>query len=135
MDSPEALLRPQLQPDGKRSSTSDETPITLVGTENRVQWMIDAIKPRLKAWAKAFSATELSQVTHECLNGTVPDFADAHARSTILPLLDELLPTLVRREGVAALATEDDESPSGTALKRATSSAVADRLATVVQFI
>ena len=53
-----------------------------------------------------------------------------HVRSAIPPLLDELLPTLVRREVVTALATVYDESPSGTALKGAISSAVADRLAT-----
>ena len=58
------------------------------------------------------------------------DFVDAHVRSAIPPLLDELVPTLVRREVVAALPTEDDESPPGTALKGPNSSAVADRLAT-----
>ena len=40
------------------------------------------------------------------------------------------VPTLVRRAVVAALAIEDEESHSGTALKGAISSAVADRLAT-----
>ena len=51
-----------------------------------------------------------------------------HVRSAIPPLLDELIPTLVRSEVATALATVDDESPSGTALKGAIGSAVADRL-------
>ena len=51
-------------------------------------------------------------------------------RSAIPLLLDELLPTLVPREVVTGLATVDDESPSGKALKGAISSAVADHLTT-----
>ena len=43
--------------------------------------------------------------------------------------MDELLFALVRSEVMTALATVDDESPSGTALKKASSSVVADRLA------
>ena len=64
------------------------------------------------------------------LDRTVPDIVDGHVRSAIPPLLDELLPALVRNEVVASLATVDDESPSDTALKGAISSAVSDRLAT-----
>ena len=67
-----------------------------------------------------------------CLDPTVPALVDEHVRSAIPPLLDELIPTLVRREVVTPLATVDDESPSGTALEGAISSAVADLLATTV---
>ena len=65
-----------------------------------------------------------------CLDRTVPALVGEHVRSAIPPLLDELLPTLVWLEVVTALATVDDESLSGTALKGAISSAVANRLAT-----
>ena len=60
----------------------------------------------------------------------VPALVNKRVCSAIPPPLGELLPTLVRREVVTALATVDDKSPSGTALKGAISSAVADRLPT-----
>ena len=59
----------------------------------------------------------------------MPVVADAHVRSAIPPLLDELVPILVQREGEAVLATAHYESPSVNALKGAISCAVADRLA------
>ena len=92
--------------------------------------MIDAIQPRLQGWVEEFLATELPQVAGVGLDRTVPDIVDAHVRSAIPPLLDEFLPSLVRREVVTALATVDNESLFGTALKGSISSAVADRLAT-----
>ena len=66
------------------------------------------------------------------LDRTVPALADEHVRSAIPPLSDELLPTLVQCEVLKVLATVEKESPSGTALKGAISSAVADRLATTL---
>ena len=60
----------------------------------------------------------------------MPALVDERVRSAIPLLLDELLPDLVRREVVPALATVNDDPPSGTALKGAISSTVADRLAT-----
>ena len=95
--------------------------------------MIDAIQPRMQARVEEFLTTELPQVACVYLDRTVPTLVDEHVRSAIPPLLDELLPTLVRREVVIALATVDDESPSGTALKGAISSAVATRLAPTFQ--
>ena len=92
--------------------------------------MIDAIQPRMQAWVEEFLTTDLPQVARVCLDRTVPTLLDEHVRSAILPLLEELLSTLVPREVVTDLATVDDESPSSTAVKRAISSAVADRLAT-----
>ena len=92
--------------------------------------MIDAIQPRMQAWVEEFLTTELPQVARVCLDRTMPALVDEHVRSAIPPLLDELLPTLVRREVLTALATVDDESPSGAALKGAISSAVANRLTT-----
>ena len=53
-----------------------------------------------------------------------------HVHNAIPPLLNELLPSLVRREVMTALSTVDDEPPSGTPLKEAIRSAVAGRLAT-----
>ena len=129
VDNPEALLRPPPRPGRMRASASDVTPVASVGTEKRVQWMINAIQPRIQAWVEAFLATELPQVARVCLDRTVPAPVDAHVRSAIPPLLDELLPVLVQRVVATALATVD-ESPSGTALKGAISSAVANRLAT-----
>ena len=67
-----------------------------------------------------------------CFDRPVPALVDEHVRNAIPPLLDELLPTPIRREVVTALATVDDESPSGTALKGASSSAVANRLPTAL---
>ena len=52
-----------------------------------------------------------------CLDRTVPDLLDEHVRSAISPLLEEPLPAFVRLEVLTALATVDEESPSGTALK------------------
>ena len=43
VDNPEALLRPPLRPSRMRAFASDVTPAASVGTENRVQWMINAI--------------------------------------------------------------------------------------------
>ena len=91
--------------------------------------MINAIQPRIHAWVEEFLATELPQVARVCLDRTVPALVDEHVRSAIPPLLDELLLVLVQREVATALATVDEESPSGTALKGAISSAVANRLA------
>ena len=130
VDNPEALLLLPPQPGRTRASAPDVTPAASVGTGNRVQWMIDAIQPRMQSWVEEFLTTELPQVSPFCLDRTIPALVDEHVRSAIPPLLDELLPTLVRREVVTALATVDDESPSGTALKGAISSAVANRLAT-----
>ena len=130
VDNSEALLRPPTRPGRTRASSSDVTPAASVGTENRVQWMINAIQPRIQAWVEAFLATELPQVARVFLDRTVPALVDAHVRSAIPPLLDELLPVLVQREVATALATVDEESSSGTALKGAISSAVANRLAT-----
>ena len=92
--------------------------------------MIDGIEPRMQAWVEEFLTTELPQVARLCFDRTMPALVDEHVHSAIPPLLDELLPTLVRREVVTAIATVDDESPSGTALKGAISSAMADLLAT-----
>ena len=92
--------------------------------------MIDVIQPRMKAWVEEFLTAELPQVARACLDRTVPALVDEHVRSAIPPLLDELLPAQVQREVVTALTTVDEESPSGTALKGAISSAVANRLAT-----
>ena len=92
--------------------------------------MIDAIQPRMQAWVEEFLTTELPQVARVCLDRTAPAVVDEHVRNAIPPLLDGLRSTLVRREVVTALATVDDESSSGRALKGAISSAVADRLAT-----
>ena len=130
VDNPEALLRPPRRPGRTRASASDVTLAASVGTENRVLWMINPIQPRIKAWVVEFLATELPQVARVCLDRTVPALVDAHVRSAIPPLLDELLPVLVQREVETALATVDEQSPSGTALKGAISSAVANRLAT-----
>ena len=130
VDNPEALLRPPPHPGRTRASFSEVTAAASVGKGNRVQWMIDAIQLRMQAWVEAFLTTELPQVARVCFDRTVPALADEHVRSAIPLLLDELLPALVRREVVTALATADDEYPSGTALKGAISSAVADRLAT-----
>ena len=79
----------------------------------------------MKVWVAEFLTTELLQVARVCLDRTVPALVDEHVRTAIPPLLDELLPAFVRREVVTALATVDDESPSGTALKGAIISAVA----------
>ena len=131
IDNPEALLRPPPPPGRKRSSSvSDITPGTATGTGNRVQWMIDAIQPRLQAWVEEFLAEELPPLAYVCLNRAVPDAVDAQLRRAIPPILDELIAPLMRKEVVAALATTGDASPTGTALKGAISSAVADRLAT-----
>ena len=130
VDNPEALLRPLPRPGRTRASASDVTPVVSVGTGNRVQWMIDAIQPRLQAWVEAFLTTELPQVARVCLDRMVPALVDEQVRSAIPPLLDEFLPAQVQREVVTALSTVDEESPSGTALKGAISSAVANRLAT-----
>ena len=130
VDNPEAMLRPLPQPGRTRSFASNVTPAASVGTVNRVQWMIDTIQPRLQAWVKSFLATKLSQVARVCLDRMVPELVDEHVRSAIPRLLDELLLALVRRESLTALATVDEESPSGTALKGAISSTVTDRLAT-----
>ena len=92
--------------------------------------MIDAVQPRLQAWVEAFLAEELPLLGGVVLNQMVPDAVDAHLRSAIQPTLDELVAPLVRRELVAARAIDSDASPTGTALKGAISSAVADRLAT-----
>ena len=128
MDIPEALLR--LPPQPGRTRGSYFTPAMLGGTGNHVQWMIDAIQPRMQAWVEEFFTTELPHVSRVYFDRTVPALVDEHMRSTIPLLLDELLPTLVRREVVTGLATVYDESSSVTALKGAISSAVADRLAT-----
>ena len=101
-------------------------------TSNRVQWMIDAIQPRMETWVEEFLTTKLPSVARVCLDRTVPALVDEHMCSAIPPLLEEILPTLVQREVVTALATVDDESPSGTARKGAFSSAVADHLATTI---
>ena len=73
---------------------------------------------------------ELPQVARVCHDQTVHGFVDPHVRRAILPLLDELVPAIVRLEVVLVLATEDDDSPSGTAIKEAISAAVAHCLAT-----
>ena len=130
VDNPEALLRLKPRPGFTRASASDVAPAAPVGTENRVQWMINAIQPRIQAWVEEFLGTELPQVPHVCLDRTVPALVDAHVRSAIPPLLDERLLVLVQREVATALATVDEESPSGTALEGAISSTVANRLAT-----
>ena len=92
--------------------------------------MIDAIQPHMQARVEEILTTEFPQVARVCLDQMVPAPVDEHVRSAIPLLLDKLLPTLVRREVMTALATMDYESPSGTALKGAISSAVADRLVT-----
>ena len=43
VDNPEALLRPPPRLGRTRASASDVTPAASVGTENGVQWMINAI--------------------------------------------------------------------------------------------
>ena len=90
--------------------------------------MIDAIQMCLQAWVVNFLATELRQVAGVCLDRTVPEIVEAHVRIAIPPLLDESLPALIRRQVLAFLATVDEESPSGMALKGAIRSNVADRL-------
>ena len=125
VDNPEALPHPPLHPGRTQASASDVTPAASVGTGNRVQWMIDAIQPPMQAWVEAFLTKEPPQVACVCLDRTVPALLDEHVHSAIPSLLDELLPILVRREVVTALATVDYESPSGTALNGAISSAVA----------
>ena len=55
---------------------------------------------------------------------------DEHVHGVIPLLLEELLPAFVQRVVVTALTTVHEESPSGTALKGAISSAVADCLTT-----
>ena len=125
VDNSEALVRPPPRPGRMRASASDVTPAASIGTKNRVQWMIDAIQPRIQASVEAFLATELPQVARVYLDRAVPALVDAHVRNAIPPLLDELQPVLVQREVATALATVDEESPSGTALKGAISSAVA----------
>ena len=130
VDNREALLRPPPRPGRTRASASDVTPAASVGSENRVQWMINAIQPRIQAWVEEFLATELPQVARVCPDRTVPALVDAHLRSAIPRLLDELLPVLLQREVATTLATVHEESPSGTALKGAISSAAANRLAT-----
>ena len=92
--------------------------------------MINVVQPRIQAWVEEFLATELPQVARVCLDRTVPALVDAHVRSAIPLLLDKLLPVLVQCEVATALATVDEESPSGTAVKGAISSAVANRLGT-----
>ena len=113
VDNPEALLRPPPRPGRTQASASDFMPATSVSTGNRVKWMIDAIQPRMQAWFEKFLTTELSQVARVCLDRTVPAVVDEHVRTATPPLWDELLPTLDRREVVAAVATVDDESLSG----------------------
>ena len=68
VSNPEALLCPPPQPGLTRSTASDVTQAASVGTVNRVQWMVDAIQPRLHAWLEAFLATELPQVARLCLD-------------------------------------------------------------------
>ena len=65
-----------------------------------------------------------------CLDRTVSELVEKHVCSTIHSLLEELPPAVVRREVVPALATVDEESPSGTDLKGAITSAVLDPLCT-----
>ena len=90
VDNPEALLRPPPRPGRTRASASDVTPAASVGTENYVQWMINAIQPRIQAWVEEFLATELPQVARVCLDRTVPALVDAHVRSAIPPLVAKI---------------------------------------------
>ena len=92
IEDPEALLR-QPPPAGrkKRPSASDVTPGASAGTGNRVQWMLDAIQPRLQAWVEEFLTEELPPLVRVCLDRAVPDAVDAHLKSAIPPLLDDLV--------------------------------------------
>ena len=57
VDNREALLHPPPQPGRTRASASDVTPAASVGTGNRVQWIINAIQPRMQAWVEEFLTT------------------------------------------------------------------------------
>lgn len=92
----EALLRkPPLQV-RKRSSVSDVTAATSVGTENRVQWIINAIQPGLQAWAEKYLSAELPPLYARLPRPNGFRCCRRVMRSTIYPLLDELVPHLVR---------------------------------------
>ena len=66
----------------------------------------------MQSWVEELLTTGLPQVARVCLDRTVPALVDEDVRSAIPPLLDELQPTLVRREVVTAPATVGDDSPS-----------------------
>lgn len=74
-------------------------------------------------------AEELLPLACVVVNRRVPDAVDAHIRNAIQPTLDELVAPLMRREVMAALATDTDALPTGPDLKVTISSSVADRQA------
>ena len=129
-ENPEALLRPLPTRGQKTPSASDTTAGLPAGGGNRVQVLYDALLPRLQTWMEESRAEELPQVVQICLYRTVPRLVAEHADTALQALLDEKLDHLGREEVVAALAVEEDESPTALALKGAISSAVAIRLAT-----
>ena len=129
-ENPEALLR-QLSTRGpKTPSASDTTAGLPAGGGNCVQVLFDALLPRLQTWVEQCLSEELPQVAQVCLDRTVPRLVAERADTPLQAPLDEKVSPLVRDEVMAALAAEEDESPTASALKGAISSAVAILLAT-----